>query len=196
MKKYPRRFVFSMSTNDSEPFRDVTGNRRYWAIDIKEKVNFKWLEENRNALYAEAYHYYKNKIEIPEIPMEEALEIQEAHLPDDSWTELVVSEVRQSADYCEGNPNYSTTVLEVFSKIFKDESLVRLDKRHEQRIGTIFKKQLGLEKKREMIDGERKNRWYITEAKLKQLQANNARKTITELDEVVEEMKGDNPLGF
>lgn len=184
MKKYPRRFVFSMSTNDSEPFRDVTGNRRYWAIDIIEGVNFKWLEDNRDQLYAEAYYYYKNKLDLPEVPMEEAKQIQEAHLPDDSWTDLVVDEVRKSYEYCEGNANFSTSIREVFEKIFPHESLLRFDKRQEIRVANVFKKQLGLEKSRRMVDGDRTNRWYITPQKLKELQANNVKRTVDPLEEM------------
>lgn len=183
MKKYPRRFVFSLSTNDNEPFRDVTGNRRYWAVDITEKVDFKWLQENRDQLFAESYHYYKNKIDIPIIPEDEALAIQEAHLPDDSWTEVVVDEVKKSVEYCSGDPNYSTTIAEIFSNIFKDESLIKLDKRYEMRIGTILRKQLGLEKRQTMVGGERKNRYCISEKKIKELQTRNALKTKTPLDE-------------
>lgn len=187
LKKYPRRFVFSMSTNDSEPFRDVTGNRRYWAIDIKRGVDFKWLEDNRGQLFAEAYHYYKNKMPIAEVPMDEARAIQEAHLPDDSWTQIVVNEIRRSHNYCTGDPNYSTTIMEVFAKVFPDESLMRLDRKHEMRIGTIFKKELGLEKRREMIDGERKTRWYICDEKLKELQQNEAQQIVDDFDKLTEE---------
>jgi predicted P-loop ATPase len=193
MKKYPRRFVFSLSTNDNEPFRDVTGNRRYWAVDITDRVDFKWLEENRDQLFAESYYYFKNKIDIPIVPEDQALAIQEAHLPDDSWTELVVGEVRKSEDYCKGDPNYSTTIMEVFQEVFKDESLIRLDRRHEMRIATIFKKELGLEKSRRMVNGEQKNRWYISEKKLKLLQAKNAAKTVTDLEELADDLKDDEP---
>lgn len=194
MKKYPRRFVFSMSTNDSEPFRDITGNRRYWAIDIKQGVNFKWLEENRDQLFAEAYHYYKNKIDIAQVPMDEAKEIQEAHLPDDSWTELVAEEVKKSYEYCKGDANYSTTIIDVFHKIFPDSSLERLDRRHELRIGNIFRKQLGLERRREMIDGERKNRWYISQKKIEDLKSKPAKQSIGALDELVDMLKEPNKL--
>jgi predicted P-loop ATPase len=191
MKKYPRRFVFSMSTNDNEPFRDVTGNRRYWTVDIDQTVNFKWLEENRDQLFAETYYYYKNKLELPSVPFDEASAIQEAHLPDDSWTELVADEIRKSAAYCEGDPLYSTTIIDIFKSIFPDSSLERIDRRHELRIGTILRKQLGMERRREMVEGERKNRWYISEKKLKELQAKNATKTTTPIDKLSEELKDD-----
>ena len=191
MKKYPRRFVFSMSTNDAEPFRDITGNRRYWAIDIKQMVNFKWLENNRNQLFAEAYHYWKNKIKIPEVPVEEARMVQEAHLPDDSWTDLVAEEVRKSAEYCVGDPNFSTTIIEIYSNIFRDSGLERVNRSQEIRIAAILKKELGLVKIRKMVDGEQKNRWYISEAKQKELQARNATKKTTPIDKLVNELKED-----
>lgn len=195
MKKYPRRFVFSMSTNDAEPFRDITGNRRYWPIDIKQGVNFKWLEDNRDQLFAEAYYYFKNGIKIEEVPTEEALAIQEAHLPDDSWTELVADEIKKSYDYCKGDSNYSTTIIEIYKKIFPDSSLERLEKRQEMRIGNIFRKQLGLEKKQTMVDGERKNRYFISEKKLKELQDKNAKVKITAVDELVDLLQN-NPKDF
>lgn len=174
MKKYPRRFVFSMSTNDDEPFRDITGNRRYWPIDLpKQMVNFKWLEDNREQLFAEAYHCYTNGIPMAEVPQEEALRIQELHLPQDSWTELVVREVAKSADYCEGKPEYSITAKEVFENIFPNDSLLRFDRRQEMKITAIFKKHLGLEKAQKMIDNQRSVRWYLTDTKRSELQSFN-----------------------
>lgn len=183
MKKYPRRFVFSMSTNDSEPFRDTTGNRRYWSIDVKKTIDFKWLEENREQLFAETYHYYKEKIKIPEVPLDMALANQEDHLPDDSWNDLVVREVRKSYEYITGDPAYSTTITDVYSAIFGSEKLDRLARGQEMRIGNILRKDLGMEKRRTRVNGERSNRWYISEEKLKELQDNNAPKTVNPFDE-------------
>lgn len=183
-KKFPRRFVFSMSTNSIEPFRDETGNRRYWAVDLDSVVNFKWLEENREQLFAESLYWLQNKTaDVPQVPKEEAERIQESHLPDDSWTDLVVDEVRKSDDYCEGDPDYNTTIPELFSRIFPNETLMRLDKKQEIRIGNILRNKLGLEKRQKMIDGERKNRYYISENRLKLLQSRNATKTKNNLDE-------------
>lgn len=175
MRKYPRRFVFSMSTNDTEPFRDVTGNRRYWTIDLQGQVNFKWLEDNRDQLFAEAYHVWKTKAKISEVPMEMALELQENHLPDDSWTDLIVATVKKDYAYCIGDPTYRTSIMDVYSKTFGNENLSRVGRSQEQRVANILKKNLGLEKKRIMIDGERQNCWMLTGLKAKELQANNAK---------------------
>lgn len=193
-KKYPRRFVFSMSTNDATPFQDITGNRRYWVLDMPDQmVDFKWIEENREQLFAEAYHYFKNKIETLQVPIEVALQRQADHLPDDAWSELVCAEVRKSADYCEGNENYNTTIMEVFNAIFTQESSLRVDRKIEMRIGNIFRKDLGLEKIQKMVDGERRNRWYITDRKIKKLKENNAKKTES-MDDFSEEEVEDSTL--
>lgn len=188
-KKYPRHFVFSMSTNDVEPFRDATGNRRYWPVDLpNQMVNFDFIVNQREQLFAEALYWLRNPgDEIPQVPAEEALLIQEQHLPDDSWTELVLDEVRKSNDYCTGSPNFSTTIMEVFKNIFPQESMVRLDRKHELRIGNIFRKKLGLERRREMIEGERKNRWYIMPSKIIQLQASKLQVYKSNMDKMVEE---------
>lgn len=192
MKKYPRRFVFSMSTNDDEPFRDVTGNRRYWVLDLPERmVDFKWLEENRDQLFAEAYHYFKEKTEIAEVPMEEAMRRQEMHLPSDPWVDLIVNEVRTSLDYCEGSKFYSTTVQEVFSKIFPEESVARLNRGHEMRIASVLKKELGLCKKQVTEDGERRNRWFITDKKQEELRNGDMKPIKDIVDEFVDELRDD-----
>lgn len=173
MKKYPRRFVFSMSTNDTEPFRDVTGNRRYWTIDGASKVDFKWLEENRDQIYAEAYYCYKNDIAIPEVPSDKALANQEAHLPDDSWAELVMAELKKSPEYRKGVETFEVTTADLYGKIFGDNSLAHLGRTQEMRIATILNKTAGLEKLRKMEDGERKVRWVLRKERAKELQTNN-----------------------
>lgn len=196
-KKYPRHFVFSMSTNEIEPFRDATGNRRYWAVDIEGMVQFDWLKANREQLFAEALYWLENPSdEIPQVPEEEAKRIQEEHLPSDSWTELVCDEVRKSFDYCTGNPDYNTTIKDIFLSIFKDESAIRLDRKIEIRISTILKKELGLSKVQKMIDGDRKSRWYITPEKIRELQAKNQKKVVEPLEELVEELSTPNQLQF
>lgn len=196
-KKFPRRFVFSMSTNEIEPFRDATGNRRYWAVDLNGMVNFKWLEENRDQLFAEASYWLQNQTrEIPKVSQEEAEKIQEAHLPDDSWTDMVADEVRKYADYCEGDPEFNTTIPDVFSKVFPEETLIRLDKKQEMRIGNIFRKELGLEKRQKMVDGERRNRYYISDKKLIELQSKNATKVKNPLDDFDDKPPTLQELGF
>jgi predicted P-loop ATPase len=184
MKKYPRRFVFSMSTNDDEPFRDLTGNRRYWVIQSNDRVDFVWLEENRDQLFAEAYDAFINKRELPNVPWDEAESRQNEHMPDDSWSDLVCNQVKKSSDYCTGSPLFSTSVAEVYGRIFPEASLDRLNRSHEMRITNIFKKNLGLMKKQSTVNGERKMRWMLTPEKSNELNKNNATDTQDWFDKV------------
>lgn len=169
MKKYARRFVFSMSTNDTEPFRDLTGNRRYWVIDSDEVVDFEWISDNRDQLFAEAYDAFVNKRELPAVPFDIAQGIQEAHLPEDSWTDVVRDYFLQSYEFRNGDPTYMTHVAEVYSRVFPDSPLERLGKQQEMRITAIMRK-VGLEKKRVMIHGEQKMRWVLTPTEMRKRQ--------------------------
>lgn len=182
MKKYPRRFVFSMSTNDDEPFRDITGNRRYWVITSDERVNFAWLENNREQLFAEAYDAFVNKTELPAIEWDEAEKRQEQHMPDDSWTGVITDQLQKSEAYCRGDMTFTTTIIEIYSKTFPDAPIERLGRTQEMRIAGIFKK-LGMTKKQLSVDGQRRMCWMLTEKRSKELQKNNAEDTKDLFDE-------------
>ena len=58
----PRQCVFVGTLNpsgDNMYLGDDTGNRRFWPIECRGSVNFAWIKENRDQLWAEAYTRYK-----------------------------------------------------------------------------------------------------------------------------------------
>lgn len=57
---HPRRCVFAMTTNDSKYLKDETGNRRWLPVACNGDANIEWLKENREQLFAEAYHRVMN----------------------------------------------------------------------------------------------------------------------------------------
>jgi hypothetical protein len=171
MKRFPRRFVFSMSTNDTEPFRDMTGNRRYWVIDADERVDFEWLATNRDQLFAEAYDAWRTRRELPEVPFDVASEKQETHINDDAWGDLVAGAVRAMPEYRTGSEFFETTISDVYGRAFPNASLERLGTREQMRVAGILKKDLGLVKRRSMKEGERAYRWVIGKKKLEELKS-------------------------
>lgn len=54
----PRRTVMFGTTNDSQYLTDHTGARRYWSIYFGVAINITWFIEHRDALFAEALHFY------------------------------------------------------------------------------------------------------------------------------------------
>ena len=63
-ERYPRRCVFFGTSNESEFLRDVTGNRRFWPVDvgINEPTKSVWddLPGEVDQIWAEVYQMYLN----------------------------------------------------------------------------------------------------------------------------------------
>jgi hypothetical protein len=57
--KVLRRVVLFGTTNDKQYLSDHTGARRYWPISFPGEINIRWFVENRDALFAEALHYFE-----------------------------------------------------------------------------------------------------------------------------------------
>ncbi|AVH65601.1 VapE domain-containing protein [Nostoc sp. 'Peltigera membranacea cyanobiont' N6] len=59
----PRHVVFGGTCNSNEILKDTTGNRRFMVVPVIQKIPAKWLKENRDRIWASAYHsymFYKN----------------------------------------------------------------------------------------------------------------------------------------
>jgi|SRR5215469_1982690 len=57
---FPRRCVFSGTTNADEYLKDDTGGRRFWPVKVS-RVDVEGLKKERNQLWAEAVVRYKKK---------------------------------------------------------------------------------------------------------------------------------------
>ena len=83
--KYPRRCVFFGTSNEEEFLKDVTGNRRFWPVDVgvcpARKSIWKDLPNEVDQIWAEAYLYWMlgEPLYLPKELEQAAEEMQESH---------------------------------------------------------------------------------------------------------------------
>lgn len=83
--KYPRRCVFFGTSNEEEFLKDVTGNRRFWPVDVgihpARKSVWKDLPYEVDQIWAEAYLYWMlgEPLFLPKELERAAEEMQESH---------------------------------------------------------------------------------------------------------------------
>jgi hypothetical protein len=162
---HPRTCVFIGTTNDDSFLTDRTGNRRYWIIEIDPKYNenntidLKWLIENRDQLWGEAYHLYKNTTE-DEIQKETRdigftsrnHEIHEKHMVENVLTAMdgglafVIQRFKQkgyvtSAEFLTDFAQHSVQNIKAFNMNMAADAL----------------KEFGMAKRRRKVNGKHKN---------------------------------------
>lgn len=159
-KDHPRRCVFAMTTNSTEYLKDETGNRRWWPVaTVLPKANLEWLAENREQIFAEAYHkVIVNKESTWEVPEEATREAQDARRISDPNTELVCNWYFEALK--ETDRRAGITVLQAHIEAFGNQFSKKMNKFEEMSISNIYKDVLKLDKKRKMINGIQAIRWF------------------------------------
>lgn len=163
---FPRRCVFAMTTNQDEYLKDETGNRRWLPVACVGKVNLQWLRENKDQLYAEAYHRITVLQETCyEFPEEAMRDVQNSRRIHDANEDLIADWYFNKLK--DGDRDQGITVHQVYRDALHGGMASKpLDKSNEMAIGGVLAKGLNLLKKRSRIDGVLGTRWFLQETSI------------------------------
>jgi len=159
-KDFPRRCVFAMTTNQTEYLKDETGNRRWLPVKVEsDQADIEWLKENRDQLFAEAYHRVFTLNEtVWEFPEEETKAAQDARRVSDPNQQVISEwylyeigkEIRDAG----------VTIYQVYKDCLHRGFVSRpMAKWEEMQIANVLKDDLKLLKKDTIRDGVRATRW-------------------------------------
>jgi predicted P-loop ATPase len=158
---YPRRCVFTGTTNRDDWQADDTGGRRFLPVQVSE-VNIDFIRANRDQLFAEAVHRYRAGESWWDIPQKEAQREQELRRDDDVWQPKI-------ENYLEGR---SSTNVPDLLEICLDIKPERQDKRAQMRVASILKV-LGFQRKVERVGATTMRVWRREETQPSLLNGGN-----------------------
>lgn len=159
-KDHPRQCVFAMTTNEDTYLKDDTGNRRWLPVKaVSDESNIQWIKDNREQLYAEAYHRVIELKETTwEFPKELLEEAQDARRIEDTNADMVTDWYLDLLPY---EREQGVTIREVFNAtIKKQDSFKVFEKIDEMRLAGILRGTLKLTKERVTIEGKKCIKWF------------------------------------
>jgi predicted P-loop ATPase len=162
ISRHPRRCVFAMTTNEEQYLKDDTGNRRWLPVKVGAAIDIEWLSENRDQLFAEAYHRaIELKEPIHEFPQEEMEQAQRERMIVDPQEEKIADWYQSLSTDTRAE---GVTTREAFLGISPTQETFGggMSKLDEIRIGSVFRNTLFLQKKRKKINGIFRNMYFMT----------------------------------
>lgn len=158
---FKRRCVFAMTTNAEEYLKDETGNRRWLPVRCNGTANIEWLRDNRDQLFAEAYHRVmvleESTWEFPEDLMKEAQDQRRLH---DPWEDIIVE---WYFSLTERERFLGITIYEAYLKgVHKNsgQNVKPMVRHEEMNISDVLRRVLKLERRRSFLNGVRSYRYY------------------------------------
>ncbi len=95
-----RQFILVGTTNKDKFLVDPTGNRRFWCVDVNEKIDIDWVKENRDLIWASAVKAYKDNypIYLNETEQEMLNAVNKKYEANDMWEDIVADWVEKQQE--------------------------------------------------------------------------------------------------
>ena len=151
---WPRQNVFIGTSNDLE-FIDVTGNRRFWPVEIAGSIDITRIVADRDQLWAEAVHLYRTGFRwwLPPNIERIAAEQQAQFAEEDIWTGLLAGWIARR-----GRPEAPFTLAQAMTEClgFPDAKLIP---KQDQNRAAACLKSLGFRRRKKRAGGDPAWRW-------------------------------------
>jgi predicted P-loop ATPase len=150
-----RRSIIVGSTNQDEFLTDNTGNRRFWVVPVRKRVDLNLLAQERDRIWAAAVALYRAGEACYLSADDEAIaaEFNESYKTEDPWTSTI-------SLYLKENSRGEITTAEILTHGLRIE-VGQQDKRDEIRVQQVLTA-LGWRKpsdRRVVVDGKRRRVW-------------------------------------
>ncbi|MBD1880265.1 MULTISPECIES: virulence-associated E family protein [unclassified Coleofasciculus] len=95
-----RSFILVGTTNKDQFLVDPTGNRRFWVIDINQKIDIDWIKLNRDLIWAAAVKAYNHNypVYLNETEQQISNAMNMNHQESDMWKDLVINWISQQKE--------------------------------------------------------------------------------------------------
>jgi hypothetical protein len=98
-ESHKRTAIFVGTTNDHGWHADNTGGRRFWVINVGDRIDLDWLKANRDQLFAEALHLWRAGGKWWDVPEDEQRALVEEERADNPWEDIIAGRLHDEALY-------------------------------------------------------------------------------------------------
>lgn len=156
MVRMKRSCVFAVTTNELE-FKDSTGNRRWLPVELQKTADIDWLQENKEQLYAEAFHRVIVVGEGVHIFSDELADIQDKHLEWSDYDEKIFDWICDRPNFEEDGIALHDAVRAAYGQNITITGL------EEKRVSSTLKGLLKMDSRNKREGKNVRKRWFPTE---------------------------------